>query len=122
MENKKINLSFCIVVITFLVIFYILLKGFNNIRVNDFKEYTVNIAKVVSIENNRIRILAYRLAVQQKENEDLKNTLAETRNSLEALSKKLILPAPVAAPASVPAPVTVPAPATVPAASVTTTK
>jgi len=121
-ENKKINLSFCIVVITFLVIFYILLKGFNNIRVNDFKEYTVNIAKVVSIENNRIRILAYRLAVQQKENEDLKNTLAETRNSLEALSKKLILPAPVAAPASVPAPVTVPAPATVPAASVTTTK
>ena len=114
MENKKISLSFGIVVIAFLAIFYILIKDFNTRRLNDYKEYAATITNIINQKNNKIRVLYSRLVVEQKANEDLKNTLAETRNSLDALSKKLAQPAvvavvPVNAPASATATVTAPA-------------
>jgi septal ring factor EnvC (AmiA/AmiB activator) len=99
-ENKKIGLSFGIVVIAFLVVFYILFKDFNNSRVNDFKDYIANITSIVKQKNNKIRILAYQLAVEQKENEDLRNTLADTRNDLDSISKKIAQQVPVAVPAT----------------------
>ena len=112
MENKKISLSFGIVVIAFLVIFYILIKDFNTRRLNDFKEYAASITNVVNQKNNKLRVLYNRLVAVQKENQDLKNTLSETRNSLDMLSKKLAQPAAVVAvPASQPVPATATTPA-----------
>ena len=107
MENNKINLSFGIVVIAFLVIFYILINNFNARRIHDFKDYAHAISNVVKEKNTKIQILSYRLAAEQKQNEDLKKTLTDTRNDLESLTKKLAQPAPVAAPASAPAPAAV---------------
>lgn len=101
MENKKIGLSFGIVAVAFLVIIYMLVKDFNNRRANDYADYVASITNLVKQKNDKIKIIARRLAVEQKENEDLKNTLADTRNNLDALSKKLAQSAaPVVAPAS----------------------
>ena len=102
MENKKISLSFGIVVIAFLVVFYILLKDFNNKRVNDYKEYIASITNIVKAKNNKIRILSNQLAEEIKVIQDLKNTLADTRNELETLSNKLAQQAPVLVHANVP--------------------
>jgi len=89
-ENKKINVPFYLVVIFFLVFIIILIKDFKAQRANDYKKYKAVVASIVRMENGRIRILA-------QENADLKNTLADTRNALDTLSKKLAQPAPVAA-------------------------
>ena len=93
MENKKINVSFYLVAIFFLVLIIILINGFKAQRANDYKRYIADITNMVNRDNYKIRVLA-------KENADLKNTLAETRNSLDVLSKKLAQPVPVEAPAT----------------------
>jgi len=85
-EKKKINLPFYLVVIVFLVFIIILINDFKAQRANDYKVYKTVVANIIKMENDRIRILA-------KENADLKNTLANTRNELDALSKKLAQPA-----------------------------
>ena len=94
MENKKINVPFYLAVIFFLVFIIILVKDFNAIRVNDFKKYAAIITNIVKQENNKIRVLSNLSAAKEKENTDLNNTLADTRNELDALSKKLVQPAP----------------------------
>jgi cell shape-determining protein MreC len=107
-ENKKINVTFYLVVIVFLAFIIILVRDFRAQRINDLREYASKITNVVNRDNYRIRMLANQLMMERKENEDLKNTLTETRNALEGISKKLIQPGPVA-PANAPA---VPATAT----------
>jgi len=104
-ENKKIDLLFGLVVIAFLLVTFLLIKDFKAQRAIDYKEYTATIANIVRQKNDKIKILFSRLMIEVKENEDLRNTLAETRNSLDTLSKRLVQlqnPAP-AAPASAPA-------------------
>jgi hypothetical protein len=105
-ENKKINVVFYLVVTFFFAVFAILITDLNAKRANEFKDYAVTITKIVKQKNNKIRVLYRLLISKEKENEDLKNTLAETRNDLDALSKKLAVPVPAAAPASAPAPAT----------------
>jgi septal ring factor EnvC (AmiA/AmiB activator) len=100
-ENKKIDVLFGLVVIAFLVVTIILIKEYKAQRSNDLGEYKAVLSSIVRQKNNKIKILSNQLMAQQKENEDLKNTLAETRNDLDSLSKKLAQPVPVAA---VPAP------------------
>lgn len=111
MENKKINFSFIIVAITFLLIFYIMISDYNSRRINEFKNYANNITNIIHQKNYRLKILAYQLARERKENQDLKNTLSETRNALDVLSKKLAqqAQAPVAIPVTAPAPASAPA-------------
>ena len=104
MESKKIDVLFGVVIIVFLVVVMVLIKDFNVKRSNDAKEYAAIIANIANQKNNKISILTNKLEMVQKENEDLRNTLAETRNSLEGLTKKLTQPAPVEVPAAVPAP------------------
>ncbi len=92
MENKKINLSFYLVTIAFLVLIIVLLKDFKRLRANDFKEYAATVMNIINRDNFKIRILSNQLAVEERENADLKNTLTETRNALDNLSKKLVSP------------------------------
>ncbi len=86
MENKKINVPFYLVVIFFLALIIILIKDFKAQRAIDFKVYKAVVAHILRIENGRINILV-------KENADLKNALADTKNTLDALSKRLAQPA-----------------------------
>ena len=95
MENKKINLLFNLIVIFFLALTFILIRDLNANRAIDYKEYAVVVAKIVKDKNMKIRILYSQLVAKEKENIDLKNTLAETRNGLDVLSKKLTQPAAV---------------------------
>jgi regulatory protein YycI of two-component signal transduction system YycFG len=111
-ENKKIDVLFGVVVIAFLVVTIFLIKDFNAKRTNDYKEYAATVANIVKQKNDKIKIFSGLLAAKQKENDDLKNTLSETRNALESISKKLAQPVAAAAPASVPAPTPTPATAT----------
>ena len=116
-ENKKIDVLFGVVVIAFLAVTFILIKEFNAKRANDYKEYSAAIANIVKLKNDKIIILSSRLAMEQKENADLRNTLSDTRNDLEGLTKKLGQP--VSAPAAPAAPVApaVPVAPTAPAAA-----
>jgi len=93
-ENKKINVPFYLAVIIFLVLTIMLIKDFKAQRANDFERYLTDITNIVNRDNHKIKILFNQLAAQQKENEDLKNTLAQTKNDLDSLSKKLAQPAP----------------------------
>jgi hypothetical protein len=102
-ENQKINVVFGLVVIAFLLVTFMLVKDFKAKRDNDKKEYSAMIANIVKMKNDKIIILSNRLKAEEKENADLKSTLADTKNGLDALSKKLPQPASVAASASVPA-------------------
>jgi septal ring factor EnvC (AmiA/AmiB activator) len=99
-ENKKINLVFNLVVIFFLALTFILIRDLNANRSIDYKEYSAMISKIVRDKNTKIRVLYNELQAQQQENEQLKNTLAVTRNGLNALSKNIVQP--VAAGVTVP--------------------
>ena len=103
MQNKKIDPLFGITVIVFLVLMIILIKDFNAKRASDYKEYSADIANIVRMKNNKIRVLSSELIVKQSENADLENTLSQTRNDLDALSKKLAQPVVVTTVASAPA-------------------
>jgi hypothetical protein len=101
-ENKKIDVLFGLVVIAFLVVTIILIKDFKSQRVNDFNDYRMTLTNIVKQKNDRIKMLSNQLMAQRKENQDLKNTLAQTRNDLDSISKKLaqpVVPAPASAPA-----------------------
>jgi hypothetical protein len=114
-ENKNIGVVFGVTVIAFLAVTFLLVKDFNTKRVDDLKEYKATITAMVIQKNNKIKMLSNRLAADQKMIDDLRSTLADTRNQLEALSKKLVTPpapAPVAASEPVPA-AAAPAPAAV---------
>ena len=103
MENKKIDVLFGLVVIAFLVVTIMLINDFRLQRVNDFNDYKAFLINLEHQKNNKIKLLSNQLAVVEKENADLKNTLAQTRNDLDSLSKKLIQPASTSAPVSAPA-------------------
>lgn len=106
MDIKRINVLFTVTVATFLVVTIILIKAFNDKRINDSNEFKATITNIVSVKNHKIKTLAKLLAEKEKENIDLRNTLTETRNSLELLSKRLDQPAeapPSAAAPGVPA-------------------
>ena len=105
METKKTSVLFGVVVIAFLLVISILIKNFNVKRVNDFKAYAATLTKIVSLNNDRVRVLSDQLAAIERENEDLRGTLTNTRNDLDTLSKKLAQAYPVRAPNT--APVTV---------------
>lgn len=88
-ETKKVDILFGVVVIAFLAVTFILIKEINYRRTNDFKEYSDTLSYIVKQKNNKIKVLAHELLSEQKNNQDLKNTLEDTRNSLDALTKKL---------------------------------
>lgn len=102
-ENKKTDVLAILVVLAFFAVIILLVKDSNSRRLNDFKQYSATLSNIVNRKNDKIRMLYSELMVKQKENEDLKNTLTETRNDLDGLSRKLAQPAPAAAPASAPA-------------------
>ncbi len=95
MENKKIDVVFGLLVIAFLLIVIIVIKDINAKRTNDHKEYMATVTNIVKQKNTKIKVLGDQLAAKQKEIDDLKNTLAQTKNSLESLSDKLTPPVPV---------------------------
>lgn len=97
MEKKKIDVLFCVLVVAFIVIFIVLIKDLNAKRAHDYKVYSNSVANIVRMKNVQIRVLSNILAAKEKENMDLKNTLADTRNDLVALSKKLGQPIPASA-------------------------
>ena len=89
MENKqKINTSFGVVVIAFLVVVMFVLNDSNNKNLNSQKETVACMANLVKIKNDKIIILSKRLAEKQKEYDSLQKTLTDAKNSLDALSKK----------------------------------
>ena len=107
MNNRRINELFGAVVVVFIVAFIMMIRNLDVQRINDFKVYTTTVNSIVKGKNSVIMALSKRLAVKNRENEDLKNTLSDTRNDLESISKKLTEPVPVAASVSVPASVVV---------------
>lgn len=111
METKKTSVLFGVVVIGFLLVISVLIKNFNVKRVNDFKAYASTITKIVVLNNDRIKILSDQLAALERENDDLRGTLTNTRNDLDTLSKKLAQASPVIVPTNLPATATAPAPA-----------
>jgi hypothetical protein len=72
MGDKRINVSFYLVVIFFLVIILVLIKDSNTQRLYDYKVYRTVVANIVRMENHRINVLV-------KENADLKHALAATK-------------------------------------------
>ena len=103
MANKTIDILFVVVVITFLAVTLILMKDYNEQSANDFKDHTATLTNIVRQKNDKIKSISEQLMTEVKQNEDLRNTLTETRNSLESLSKKLTQPAvPVVAAPAVP--------------------
>ncbi|MBF0510920.1 MAG: hypothetical protein HQL13_01185 [Candidatus Omnitrophica bacterium] len=92
MENKKVNVSVGIIVIVLLLLFCVLSNVFYSSKVSTLKEYTAVMAQLIKENINTIKSLSDKLAVKEKENQDLKNTLANTRNALEALSNKFAKP------------------------------
>ncbi|MBF0570291.1 MAG: hypothetical protein HQL12_00320 [Candidatus Omnitrophica bacterium] len=107
MDNKRLGVFFGLVGIVFIAVVFILIKDFNAKIINDFKDCSASINRIAQGKNAVIKSLSSQLAVKENENEDLKNTLAETRNSLEALSKKLLQPVSVAVSAGQQAPAAV---------------
>lgn len=89
MDNKRINVLFCLVLIFFLALTFILMRAYDTRRINDFKDL-VYISKIIKEKNNKIRML-------YQENIVLKQTLVQTRNQLEAISQRLGQPIAVAA-------------------------
>ena len=93
------------VVLFFLALTFILIRDLNAKRANDYQDFSVIIAKIVREKNDKIRELSRELIAKQNENAALNNTLAQTRNDLDGLTKKLSQPpTPPALPVSAPAP------------------
>lgn len=97
MENKKIDVLFGLTVIAFLVVTFILINEFNSRRAEDYKDYIGTVTNLVKLKNEKIRVLARHLAEDQKVIQDLRNTLANTRDELDTLNKKFVQQAPAAA-------------------------
>jgi len=112
-ETKKNSVLFGVVVIAFLLVFGLLIKDYNMKRFNDFKTYEFTITKIVNLNNDRIKTLSDQIVALERENEDLRSTLTNTRNGLETLSKKLAEASPVAVPSNAPVAATASTPATV---------
>lgn len=89
MENRKKNALFGFVLIAFIAGAIILVKDFNSIRDNDNRQCTDTINSILRQKSTVINSLYHRLSVVRAENEDLRRTLADTRNDLEILTSKL---------------------------------
>ena len=100
MKNKKIDLLFALIVIAFLISTLLLVKDFKAKRARDYNDFTIVLTKVKTIENVKIKVLSNQLAIAIRENQQLKNALSDTRNDLDALSRKLAQPVVVPATAA----------------------
>ena len=105
MENKKINVIFGLIIIIFIAFYIVMIKDFDAQRVRDLKYYSTAINNIIIDKNIVIGRISNQLVRQEKENQDLRNYLSDTRNALESLSKKLVQPVAGTAPASEPLPV-----------------
>jgi 5-bromo-4-chloroindolyl phosphate hydrolysis protein len=88
MENKRINVLFCLVLLFFIALSFILIRGFNARRANDINDLIL-ISQRIKLKNVQIRMLYNQLVIARKENATLKTALQETKNDLDALSKRL---------------------------------
>jgi len=60
--------------------------------VSEYNQYTNFMVRIVNQKNAKIRVLYHLLLIKEKENAYLRNTLGETRNDLESLTRKLAQP------------------------------
>ena len=88
-DQKKINTIFGVVVIAFLAVSVVIINDFDQKRLNDEKESVASLVNLVHLKNNKIIMLSKQLAQKQKDYDSLQKTLMDTRNNLEALSKKM---------------------------------
>jgi len=88
-DQKKINTIFGVVVIAFLAVSVVIINDFDQKRLNDEKESVASLVNLVHLKNNKIIMLSRQLAQKQKDYDSLQKTLMDTRNNLEALSKKM---------------------------------
>ena len=88
-DQKKISTVFGVVAIAFLAVSVVVINSFDEKRLNDEKESVASLVNLVHLKNNKIIMLSKQLAQKQKDYDDLQKTLIDTRNNLEALSKKL---------------------------------
>lgn len=100
MNNKRIDLIFAILVIAFLIVAIMLISETNARRIKGYEQSTIAINNIVRQKNSKIKSLYTQLVLAEQENTDLKNTLSDTRNALESLSKKLAQPVLIPAPAA----------------------
>ena len=89
MANKKDIWLYGLTLAFFLVFTVVLICRFNLQRSKDIKGYAAALTNIVKQENDKIIVLSNQLAIAERENVDLKNTLTDTRNSLESLTGKL---------------------------------
>jgi len=94
---KKNEIIFTVVLLAVLGVAVVLFMNFTARVKGNFDEYSANLTNMAKWRDSKIESLSMQLALEEKENKSLRNTLAETRNALENLSKKLIQPEPVAA-------------------------
>lgn len=88
-DQTKISKEFGVVVIALLVVAMVMINSFDQRKLSDQKEYVAVLVNVIHNKNNKIIILAKQLAQKQKDYDDLQKALVDTRNNLEALSKKM---------------------------------
>ena len=106
----KPNVLFYTTLVIFLILTFVMVEYSNFKRANDYQKYLVILSNVVTRDNDKMKYLYGQLVAQhnalmmlQKENEGLRDALTETRNGLDALSKKFAQPlamAPEGVPAS----------------------
>ena len=104
---KKNDILFVAIAIILLTVTIFLFKGFTSQIISDFDNYSVTITNITKLKSVKIQSLSDQLAAKEKENQDLRNTLADTRNQLENLTKKLTLPTAAGVAVSAPADVNV---------------
>jgi len=112
-DNKKISVLLGLAAGAVIIAAFMMLRDFDAHRSSDFKAYSVAFESIVKGKNLVIQNLSVQLSRKEAENKDLRNTLSETRNALESLSKKIMMqPVSEEAPAGASAPAAaVPAPA-----------
>ena len=85
----KIDPLFGLFIIVFVAADLVLIKDFEIQKTNDLKSFSNSIAGIVKGKNDVINNLSSQLVLQENENQDLRNTLSDTRNKLELLTKNL---------------------------------
>jgi len=88
-DQTKISKEFGVVVIALLVVAMVMINNSDQRKLNDQKEYAAVLVNLIHNKNNKIIILAKQLAQKQKDYDNLQKVLVDTRNNLEALSKKM---------------------------------
>ena len=92
MDLKRMVIMVGVNIVFILCMLVVFFKVINAIKADDLKYYSISIDKVIKQKDGVIRDLYNRLMIEDKENQDMKNTLSNTRNALESLSNKFIQP------------------------------